>query len=546
MYLDFYGFREKPFNLTPDPRFVFLSRNHREAFAHLLYGISNRVGFISLTGEVGSGKTTVLRALLNQLDADRYRTALIFNPRLSGPELLQSINRELGISSPSSDHSSPLDALNSFLLQQNAEGRIVVLVIDEVQNLEAPVLEQIRLISNLETDREKLIQIVLSGQPEFAQTLEKKEMRQLSQRITVRYHLQPLDFQDTVGYINHRLVTAGGKGGNLFSRRALKRIYHYSQGLPRLISAVCDRALLAGYTGDTARISSRIADVAIRDMKRNTASDTRKRRLILLPIFVIFAAFLAAVIYLNRHDFITRFNASQPMETKEEEKNKESSVTEEELSRAMAAELGKVPEPESAQRAFNALAGLWTVPPIPENEQLSQLNTIERAARDRKLRFHRFSGSLGALLRIDYPAVLELTFPGIPGKRFVSLVGTEDGKFLIDPPIAGRDSLSFSETEKYWSGQGFILWKDPLNFPASITPASKGSHVRELQGLLREVEAYSKPLTGVYDGDTLSAVKEFQSSKGIAQDGIVGDQTLMLLYRCIDRFEAPRLTGGRK
>ena len=547
MYLDFYGFREKPFNLTPDPRFVFLSRNHREAFAHLLYGISNRVGFISLTGEVGSGKTTVLRALLNQLDADHYRTALIFNPRLSGPELLQSINRELGISSPSSDHSSPLDALNSFLLQQNAEGRIVVLVIDEVQNLEAPVLEQIRLISNLETDREKLIQIVLSGQPEFAQTLEKKEMRQLSQRITVRYHLQPLDFQDTAGYINHRLVTAGGKGGDLFSRKALKRIYHYSQGLPRLINAVCDRALLAGYTGDTARISSRIADVAIRDMKRNTASDARKRRLILLPMFVIFAAFLAAVIYLNRHDFITRFNASQPMETKEEgEEQGIPSVTEEELSRAMAAELGKVPEPESAQRAFNALAGLWTVLPIPESEQLSQLNGIERAARDRKLRLHRFSGSLGALLRIDYPAVLELTFPGIPGKRFVSLVGTENGKFLIDPPIAGRNSLSFSEIEKHWSGQGFILWKDPLNFPASITPASKGSHIRELQGLLREAEAYSKPLTGVYDSDTLSAVKEFQSSKGIAQDGIAGDQTLMLLYRCIDRFEVPRLTGGRK
>ena len=323
MYLDFHGFREKPFNLTPDPRFVFLSRNHREAFAHLLYGISNRVGFISLTGEVGSGKTTVLRALLNQLDADHYRTALIFNPRLSGPELLQSINRELGISSPSSDHSSPLDALNSFLLQQNAEGRIVVLVIDEVQNLEAPVLEQIRLISNLETDREKLIQIVLSGQPEFAQTLEKKEMRQLSQRITVRYHLQPMDFQDTVGYINHRLVTAGGKGGDIFSRRALKRIYRYSQGLPRLINAVCDRALLAGYTGDTARISSRIAEAAIRDMKRNTASDTRKRRLILLPMFVLFAAFFAAVIYLNRHDFITRFNTSQPMETKEEEQTKQ-------------------------------------------------------------------------------------------------------------------------------------------------------------------------------------------------------------------------------
>ncbi|MGZ3580622.1 MAG: ExeA family protein, partial [Syntrophales bacterium] len=184
MYLDFYGFREKPFNLTPDPRFVFLSKNRREAFAHLLYGIENRTGFIALTGEVGLGKTTVLRSLLSQLDADHYRTALIFNPRLSSPKLLQSITREFGISAHSSNSGDLLDALNMFLLQQNAEGRTVVLAIDEAQNLETHVLEQIRLISNLETDKEKLIQIVLSGQPELAQILKKKEMRQLSQRIT--------------------------------------------------------------------------------------------------------------------------------------------------------------------------------------------------------------------------------------------------------------------------------------------------------------------------------------------------------------------------
>ena len=259
MYLNFYGFREKPFSLTPDPRFVFLSKNHKEAFAHLLYGINHRAGFIALTGEVGSGKTTVLRALLSQLDADHHRTALIFNPCLSPEVLLQNINREFGISANTSNHSSFLDSLNVFLLQQNAEGRTVVLVIDEAQNLEAPVLEQIRLISNLETDREKLIQIVLSGQPEFVQILKRNEMRQLSQRITVRYHLQPMDFQDTVHYINHRLDVAGGKGGVIFPRRALRRIYRYSRGLPRLINAACDRALLAGYARDTARIDSRIA-----------------------------------------------------------------------------------------------------------------------------------------------------------------------------------------------------------------------------------------------------------------------------------------------
>ena len=546
MYLDFHGFRENPFNLTPDPRFVFLSRNHKEAFAHLLYGINNRVGFIALTGEVGSGKTTVLRALLSQLDPDHHRTALIFNPCLSPPELLQNINREFGIPTDTSNSSSLLEALNLFLLQQNTEGRTAVLAIDEAQNLEAPVLEQIRLISNLETDREKLIQIVLSGQPEFVQILKRNEMRQLSQRITVRYHLQPMDFQDTVRYINHRLEVAGGKGAVIFSRRALKRIYRYSRGLPRLINVACDRALLAGYTRDTARIGSRIAAAGVKDMRGDTASYTQKRRLLLIPTFVMLVGLFAAGIYFKWYDFIDPFKASQHIEATEEQTKKDPVITGEELSRAMAAELGKVPESESARRAFNTLASFWNAPPIPESGNLNQFNGIERAALERGLRLYRFSGNLGALLRIDYPAVLELTLPGVPGKRFVSLVGVENEQLLVDPPIADRRSLSFIEIEKHWSGQGFLLWKDPLNLPTSVTPGAKGGHIKRLQGLLREAGAYSRPLTGVYDGDTLLAVKEFQSSRGIEQDGIVGGQTLMLLYRSIDRFEMPRLTVGRK
>ena len=249
---------------------------------------------------------------------------------------------------------------------------------------------------------------------------------------------------------------------------------------------------------------------------------------------------------LNGHDFIDRFNVSQPIEATEEQTKKDPVITGEELSRAMAAELGKVPESESARRAFNTLAGFWNVPPIPESGNLTQFNEMERAALDRELRLYRFSGNLGALLRIDYPAVLELTMPGIPGKRFISLVGMENEQLLVDPPIAGRRSLSFSEIEKHWSGQGFLLWKDPLNLLTNISPGSKGGHIKQLQGLLREAGAYSRPLTGVYDGETLSAVKEFQSSRGIEQDGIVGGQTLMVLYRSIDRFEVPRLTVGRK
>jgi len=505
---------------------------------------------------VGSGKTTVLRGLLSQLDAEHYRTALIFNPCLSPAELLRNINREFGIPTDTFNISSLLDALNLFLLQQNAEGRIVVLAIDEAQNLETPVLEQIRLISNLETDREKLIQIVLSGQPEFVRVLGRNEMRQLSQRITVRYHLQPMDFQNTIHYIKHRLEVAGGRAGVIFSRKALKLIYGYSRGLPRLINAACDRALLAGYTRDTARISSRIATAGIKDLKRNMAPYTQKRRLILIPTFVMLAALFVAGIYFTRYDFTGQFNTPQRIEATEEptkkdliiEKHtkKDPVITGEELSRSMAAELGKVPESESARRAFNTLAGFWNVSPVPESGNFSQFDAMERAALDRELCLYRFSGNLGVLLRINYPTALELTMPGIAGKRFISLVGMESEQLLVDPPIAGRRSLSFSELEKHWSGHGFIIWKDPLNLLTSILPGSKGNHIKRLQGLLEEAGAYSGPLTGVYDGETLSAVKKFQSSMGIEKDGIVGGQTLMLLYRSINRFEVPRLKVGRK
>ena len=549
MYLEFHGFREKPFSLTPDPRFIFLSKHRREAFAHLLYGINNHVGFIALTGEVGTGKTTVLRSLLGQFDADHYCTALIFNPGLSPAELLQTITRELGVPTDTSNRLSALDSLNLFLLQQNAKGRTVVLVIDEAQDLEAPVLEQIRLISNLETDREKLIQIVLAGQPELIKILKRKGMRQLAQRIIVRYHLESMDFEDTVRYIHHRLEVAGGKGRGLFSKRSLKRIYRYSRGLPRLVNAACDRALLAGYARDKARITTRIAAAGIKDMGWRGTSHAWRRSLVLVPTVVMLVALAAGAIYFLKPDFIERFIVSQPIEATVEQPPKEIPITGEELFRSMTAELGEVSEEESARRAFNTLAGLWNVSPVPEGDGMAKLNEMERAAQDRKLRLYRFFGNLGALLRIDYPAALELSMPGLPGKRFISLVGMENQQLVVVPPLASRRSLSFSEIEKHWSGQGFLLWKDPLNLLMNgvpILPGAKGTHIKQLQGLLKEAGIYRKALTGVYDGETLSAVKGFQSSKGIEEDGIVGGQTLMVLYRSIDRFKVPRLVAGPK
>jgi len=538
MYLEFYGFQEKPFNLTPDPRFIFLSKNHKEAFAHLLYGINNRVGFIALTGEVGSGKTTVLRSLLSQLETDHHRTALIFNPFLSPSELIQSINREFGISTIPND-ASPLDALNLFLLQQNAEDRTVVLVIDEAQDLEPPVLEQIRLISNLETDRDKLIQIILAGQPEFINILERKEMRQLNQRITVRHHLKPLDFEDTVAYINHRLEVAGGGKEVVFSKGALREIYKYSRGLPRLINVACDRALLAGYTKDTMKINSRIAASGIKDLIQSQIPYPKRGRLIIATAVAILLTLFVADIYFTERQPIHQLDAPPLIDSfVEEPKIEPAKVEEPSLIRAMETEFREISESESARRAFNVLTSLWKVEPVNEKVNLGQFREMERVALTRNLRLYRFYGNLGALLRLHHPAVLELNFPDLPGKRFIAMVGVEGKQIRIDPPIGGKDSITFAELEKNWSGRSFIPWRDPLRILPRLSPEAVVGAVKQLQWLLKEAGVFDGPATGLLDDYTIYAVKKFQALKGIDQDGIVGGQTLMLLYRSSPRFEA--------
>lgn len=270
MYLEFFGLTERPFTITPNPRFLFLSRQHKEAFAHLFYGIRNRSGFIEVTGEVGAGKTTVLRTLLEQLEGDDYRLAFIFNPSLSAAELLRAICRELEIPTGEAGGGEMLDAIYSFLLRENRAGRTVVLVIDEAQNLAPPVLEQVRLLSNLETAGDKLIQIVLVGQPELGKLLDRPELRQLNQRITVRYHLRPIDLDETRAYIRHRLELAGLRDRELFSPAAVRRIFRFSGGLPRLINVLCDRALLVAFSEDRRRVTLAEVRTAIAELGRKS------------------------------------------------------------------------------------------------------------------------------------------------------------------------------------------------------------------------------------------------------------------------------------
>ncbi len=270
MYKDYYRLQEEPFRITPDPRYLYLTEQHRDALSHLKYGICQRKGFICLTGEVGAGKTTLCRALLRELGSD-YHTALVLNPMLTETQLLRCIVEEFGIQTKRRDRLGYLNLLNQFLLRISSVSQDAVLIIDEAQDMSITGLEMVRLLSNLETEREKLVQIVLVGQPELRTLLNNPSLRQLSQRITVRYHLGNMNQKQTAEYLRHRLKIAGrderDKNAVRFDYGAVHEIYRYSHGTPRLINALGDKALLAGYVYRTATIDRRIVLTALKDLK---------------------------------------------------------------------------------------------------------------------------------------------------------------------------------------------------------------------------------------------------------------------------------------
>jgi len=266
MYLEFYGLKEFPFNITPDPRFLFFSEQHREAFDHLIYGIENRKGFIELTGEVGSGKTTLCRAVLANLPK-RIKTALVLNPALSGNQLLRAILNDFGLTVQDRDRLALIEQLNSFLLQQTLQGNNVAVIIDEAQDLPADVMEEVRLLSNLETDQHKLMQIVLAGQPELRERLQRPDLRQLRQRIMVRCMLRPLSEDDAAQYIAHRLLVAGARDDVRFTPDAVRMVYDYARGTPRMVNALCDRVMMAGYVARHRVLGAEEAKRALEDME---------------------------------------------------------------------------------------------------------------------------------------------------------------------------------------------------------------------------------------------------------------------------------------
>jgi len=270
MYQEYYGFQEMPFNITPNPRFLYLSPTHQEALQHLKYGVQERKGFIVLVGEVGCGKTTLCRRFLNEIDPERFDTALILNPRVTETQMLKAILTELGETKLARSQVDLVAQMNRVLLERIEKGRDIVLIIDEAQNLSFSVLEQIRLLSNLETDQQKLLQIVLMGQPELKDMLAREELRQLRQRILVHYELQPLSLDDTRHYIQHRLTLAGSMGQPVFTNRAMRSIHRASKGIPRVVNNLCDKAMLSAFIRESDEVNYWDARRAVRDLNALT------------------------------------------------------------------------------------------------------------------------------------------------------------------------------------------------------------------------------------------------------------------------------------
>ncbi|HTO09513.1 MAG TPA: AAA family ATPase [Myxococcota bacterium] len=542
MYTGFYGLREKPFSLAPDPRYLFLSASHREALAHLLYGIEEGEGFIEVIGQVGTGKTTLCRTLLDRIGSDA-EIAYIFNPSPSEVELLSAINREFGLPTAARTRTDLLDALNHFLLEKNAAGRRVLLVIDEAQNLDPAVLEQVRLLSNLETDRAKLLQIVLIGQPELEENLSRSDLRQLRQRITVRWSLKPLSRPEVIEYLEHRLRVAGLADPRLFTAGGLRALTRASRGIPRLINALADRALLAGYTEGRREIDAKLVRKAARELPATELGGWRDatglRRGLALGLV---AAGLAIGLLITA--FLPRTRAAAPPAPAAPPVAPASvSLAPVPLAPPLPSRIDGLSTNASAADALEALLGAWGYRQ-PVGGELDP-NLFPDAVRSiAPLLVLSTHGTPEMLSALDLPAILELE-PRAGERRYVAVIGMDDAGRAHLGMANDELELDRSELQRLWTGRVFYLWTNFESLP-SLSPGMKGPAVRWLQARLTELHYLkSGDATGEYDELTQKAVKAFQTATSLTPSGEVGPETMIALYQALD-YTTPRLYAARE
>ncbi len=585
MYTEYFGLSEKPFSITPDPRYLYLSGRHAEALAHLLYGVTESGGFIQLTGEVGTGKTTLVRSLLEQLP-DQAQIALVLNPRLSPMEFLQVICDELGVIVPPAERRSGkalVDGLNRHLLTAHAAGRRVVLIVDEAQNLSAEVLEQLRLLTNLETAKQKLLQIILIGQEELRDLLARNDLRQLAQRITGRYHLEALDRADTAAYVRHRVAVAGATI-DLFSRRALNTIHAESGGIPRLINVISDRALLGAWSAETRQVTPALARAAAREVRGVEPSSERRWPWLLMGAFGLASVAVAAWLALQHAAPVVVQPAQAPATAAPAPgRSDPAAPSGNGGNRSLEAPVLE-PRPAPRQEAASETAAA-TASPFAQDQQLlatlqsgsdlppptirellasrvSQTATSAAlgglvslwgidvpggisscdALRPDRLRCHFQRGTWSELVRLNRPAILALaTEDGSQHQIVLTSIGRSGDPVVQLGP--DRFSVPLADLMTLWTGDALILWRPAAGDGRTLSLNAVGEDVLWLRRSLSQVNgaAVQPVASDLYDPPLAASVRDFQRNQRLRDDGIAGALTLISLNDALGLNGRPHL-----
>ncbi len=535
MYITHFGLNAVPFSITPDPHYLYLSVRHREALAHLLYGVKEGSGFVLLTGEVGTGKTTLCRSLIEQLP-ETVDIALLLNPRLTSIELLKALFDELKISYENNFVAKDfIDILSSYLLTAHSVGRRTVFILDEAQSLTPEVLEQVRLLTNLETSNHKLLQIILVGQPELNALLKRNNLRQLAQRITARYHLLPLSSKDTQAYINHRLAISGAKNP-IFVNAAMRLVYHYSGGIPRLINVICDRALLGGYVGNENKINSRIVHKAVKEVRGENIG----RSYHLLSILLTFCLLTMSVWlypqakvlwtkYFNNEIVITVQPETSPAKRLINNKTIDQLISEpvlepiESVLPKPIVNLEELLPKTNTESAFITLFNFWNL----DYNSLIGEKACQRAA-SKNLACLLRTGNWQELREVNRPAVIELVTND--GNQHHLVVTKLEGD--IATVAISRETYEFSVTEinKYWLGQFLLLWQPPL-LPVPILKIGLSNNaviwIRKNLDIIEGMSSQS--YSPRFDYALRTRIIAFQRQQQLDADGIVGEQTMLVM-----------------
>jgi general secretion pathway protein A len=546
MYTTFFGLNEKPFAITPDPRYLYMSDWHGEGLAHLVYGVTESGGFIQLTGEVGTGKTTLVRTLLGQMPSE-VDVALILNPQLTAVEFLLAICEELGVPLPEEKHSSKalVDALNLHLLAAHARGRRTILLVDEAQNLSAAVLEQLRLLTNLETAKQKLLQIILIAQPELRDLLAQPNLRQLAQRVTGRYHLEPLSREDSARYIDHRLKVAGALG-EIFDAAAKREVYRLSGGIPRIMNVICDRALLGAYSRETRTVNKAIV--------RRAAAEVSGHRLTPLVIkwaipalAVIGAMLIGAGIWSAFNDETSGITDSVSLSVSDDPSLARAATPDIERleagprdARLLEQQLIAAGTATNGEQAMSTLFELWGIGYDPAaGNGCSQ-------AQQQGFSCYFSRSTWSGLRQLDRPVVLTLT-DSSGNTHQLALVALQDE--TADLALGERVlTYSLDDVSELWFGQFLLVWNPPNGKPDAIRPGMRDENVRWLRQTLAAVDPDSSPDnldSDYFDDDLQREVMDFQRRHRLPVDGLVGSQTQIVLNSLLGLDDTPRLVADR-